>query len=104
MIIFLLFILIPIIASWVIYEKAGLHGWSAVVPFHRTVKFFEIAGKPGWWIFLYLVPILNIVVYVATVIEISRRFGHGIGFAIGLLFLPFVFYPILAFGKSTYNA
>jgi hypothetical protein len=27
-----------------------------------------------------------------------------VGFAIGLIFLPFIFYPILAFGDATYTA
>ncbi len=104
MIAFIFYFLIPAIASWKIYEKAGVNGWSALVPFHRNVKLFEIAGKPVWWIFLYLVPILNVIVYVATLIALSKKFGHGVGFAIGLLFLPFIFFAILGLGKSEYNA
>lgn len=96
------FFVIPIIASWMVYEKAGRHGWSALIPFHSTIRLFEIAGKPGWWMFLYLVPFLNIFVHAKMLIGLSKNFGHGVGFAIGLWFLPFVFYPILGFGKSEY--
>lgn len=35
--------------------------------------------------------------------KISRLFGHGIGMSLGLIFLPFIFYPILGFGKSQYQ-
>ncbi len=98
----LLFIILPMVASWMIFTKAGRHGWSALVPFHRNIRQLEIAGKPGWWIFLYLVPILNIVIYVKTLLGLSRNFGHGGWFAVGLLFCPIVFFPILAFGKSQY--
>jgi len=35
---------------------------------------------------------------------IARRFGKGGLFAVGLIFLPFVFYPILAFGSASYSA
>ncbi len=97
------FFIIPIIASWMIYEKAGRYGWAALVPIHKDIRMLEIAGKPGWWVFLYLVPILNIVIFVSMLIGLSKRFGHGIGFAMGLLFLPFVFFPILAFDKSVYS-
>ena len=33
-------------------------------------------------------------------LQISKVFGKKIIFAIGLIFIPFIFYPILAFGKS----
>lgn len=32
---------------------------------------------------------------------VSGRFGYGIWFAVGLFFLPFVFFPLLGFGKGT---
>ncbi|HPJ45228.1 MAG TPA: DUF5684 domain-containing protein [Tenuifilaceae bacterium] len=30
-------------------------------------------------------------------------FGKGVGFTIGLIFLGFIFLPILAFGDAKYN-
>ena len=33
---------------------------------------------------------------------ISKAFGHDIGFAVGLLFLPFIFILIIAYGNSNY--
>ncbi len=33
---------------------------------------------------------------------ISKSFGQGEGFTIGLLFLPFIFFPILGFGNYQY--
>lgn len=36
-------------------------------------------------------------------IQLSYRFGSGEGFGIGLTILPFIFYPILAFGPATYG-
>jgi hypothetical protein len=35
--------------------------------------------------------------------RLSRLFGHGIGMSLGLIILPFIFYPILGFGKSVYQ-
>jgi hypothetical protein len=35
--------------------------------------------------------------------ELARVFGRGVGFTLGLLFLPIIFYPILAFGDSQYQ-
>jgi hypothetical protein len=33
---------------------------------------------------------------------ISQKFGNGVGFTLGLIFLPFIFFPILAFGDYKY--
>ncbi len=35
---------------------------------------------------------------------VARGFGKGGGFAVGLVLLPFVFYPILAFSDAQYQA
>jgi hypothetical protein len=34
---------------------------------------------------------------------LSKSFGHGVGFTLGLIFLSVIFYYILAFGSSTYR-
>ena len=34
--------------------------------------------------------------------QLSKKFGYGVGFTLGLIFLGIIFYPILAFGKSKY--
>lgn len=36
-------------------------------------------------------------------IRIANAFGKGAGFAVGLIFLPFIFFPILAFGDAEYQ-
>ena len=33
----------------------------------------------------------------------SKAFGHGIGYCIGLILLPWIFQLILGFGKSKYS-
>lgn len=49
------------------------------------------------------VGIASIYFTVRTFRELARVFGHGVGFTLGLMFLPFLFYPILAFGGSQYQ-
>jgi hypothetical protein len=34
---------------------------------------------------------------------ISKSFGKGVGFTIGLIFLSFIFWPILGFGDAQYQ-
>lgn len=36
---------LTIVASWIMYAKAGEHGWAAIVPFYSSYVRFRIAGK-----------------------------------------------------------
>ena len=93
---------ITIISYWKIFEKAGKPGWAAIIPIYNIIVLFEIIGKPIWWIFMFLIPCVNIVFAVWTVNLLSKSFGQSEGFTIGLLLLGFIFYPILAFGNYQY--
>lgn len=91
-----------IITVWKIFTKAGQPGWASIVPVYNLVVLLQVVNKPTWWILLAFVPIANIFVGLYVVYELGRVFGKGIGFTLGLIFLPIIFYPILAFGKSSY--
>jgi hypothetical protein len=88
---------------WKIFVKAGKPGWAAIVPIYNLIVILEIAGKPIWWFILLLIPFVNIIVLIMVLISFARNFGKGVGFAIGMLILPFIFYPMLAFGDATYQ-
>ncbi|WP_374758343.1 DUF5684 domain-containing protein [Thermonema sp.] len=36
-------------------------------------------------------------------IDLAKSFGKGTGFGIGMLLVPFVFLPMLAFGDAEYE-
>jgi hypothetical protein len=63
----------------------------------------EIGGKPGWWLILFLIPLVNIYALVVVSLGIAKNFGKDVGFGIGLILLGFIFYPILAFGDAKYK-
>ena len=91
------------VCHWMIYAKAGKPGWAAIVPIYNYIVLLDIVGKPWWWILLLFIPLVNIVVAIMVVNELSKSFGKGVGFTLGLLFLSFIFYPILAFGSAKYE-
>jgi len=91
-----------IVSMWIIFEKAGKPGWAAIVPVYNIIIILEIVKKPIWWIILYFIPFVNIVISIIVLYNMALAFGKGGGFTLGLIFLPFIFYPILAFGKSIY--
>jgi hypothetical protein len=96
-------LLIIIISLWKIFEKAGKPGWAAIIPIYNMIVMLEIAGKPIWWFILMLIPFVNLIVIIIVLIAFARNYGKGVGFAIGLLLLPFIFYPMLAFGDARYQ-
>ena len=92
-----------IAAMWCVFTKAGQPGWAALIPFYMYVM-LQIAGKPGWWLVLFFIPIVNLIIAIITVVALAAKFGKGAGFAVGLILLPIIFYPILGFGSAQYQA
>ncbi len=92
-----------IIASfWKLFVKAGKPGWAAIIPIYNVIVMLEIAGKPIWWIILFLIPCVNIIVSLLVLIALAKSFGKSEVFGIGLWLLGFIFFPILAFGDARY--
>lgn len=92
-----------IAGMWKVFSKAGQPGWAAIIPIFNTIILFKIAGKPLWWLLLLFIPVVNFIVLIVVLISLAERFGKGTGFALGLAFLPFIFYPMLGFGSSAYR-
>lgn len=101
--IYLAIIVLMIASLWKIFSKAGKPGWASIVPIYNIIVMLEIVGKPTWWIILYLIPFVNIVVGIIINIQMAKAFGKDTGFAIGLILLPFIFFPLLAFGNAQYT-
>ncbi len=95
-------LVLAIASEWALYEKAGKAGWICLVPIWNTLVLLEIVGKPWWWIFLFLLPIVNIIWAIWMVNMLSKSFGYNEGFTVGMILLPIVFFPILGFGSSKY--
>lgn len=93
---------ILIISHWKIYTKAGKPGWATLIPFYNVIVLLEIIGKPWWWLFLILIPCTSLIFAIWATNLLSKSFGQKEGFTVGLLLLPYVFYPILAFGNYQY--
>lgn len=103
LVLMLAFVVFMIASVWKVFTKAGQPGWTAIIPIYNTFVLLRIIGKPWWWFIGLLIPLVNFVVAILLCVELAKVFGKGIGFAIGLILLPFIFFPILAFGSATYT-
>jgi hypothetical protein len=95
--------LVAVAGMWKVFEKAGEPGWAAIVPIYNVVVLLKICGRPLWWIILFFVPFVSFIMWFVICFDVAKRFGKGAGFAIGLAILPFIFFPMLAWGDAKYQ-
>ena len=96
--------ILMVLGMWTIFAKAGQPSWAALIPIYNLYILFKVAGKSGWWLLLLLIPVVNVIVLFLAMSSLASKFGKGFLFTLGLMFLPFIFYPMLGLGSSTYNA
>lgn len=96
-------VILVVVAKWKIFEKAGQPGWAAIIPIYNKLIMLRIVGRPDWWIVLVFIPPVNVGVSVLLNIVLAKVFDMEEIFAVGLILLPFVFHPILAFGDAQHQ-
>jgi hypothetical protein len=101
-IVWLVFLVLVIVAYWKIFTKAGEAGWKSIIPIYNVIILLKIVGRPWWWLILMLIPIVQLVIVFIVMMDLSKSFGHGIGFALGLFFLSVIFFLILGFNGDRY--
>ena len=109
--------IIIIIAQVKMFKKGKQPGWAAIVPFYNQYIHCKMVGVNPWWVLIsvvasfvaevpYVGAIISLVVtiYFEILLGVStaRAFGKDDAFAVGLILLPVVFYPIIGFGKAEY--
>lgn len=97
-----LIIIALLVASWITFEKMGLHGWQGIIPFYNYYVLCDMLYGNGWKFLCMLIPIYNIYFMIMVCIDLSYAFHKGIGFAFGIFFLPAIFLLILAFDNKIY--
>jgi hypothetical protein len=96
-------VVLGIAGNWRVFTKAGQPGWAAIVPIYNIYIFLKIAGRPGWWLLWFFIPLVDFIVGIIVMIDVAKAFGKGSGFGVGLALLGPIFFPILGFGDATYQ-
>ncbi len=95
-------VILMIAAMWKVFEKAGEEGWKCIIPIYSNIVLLRIVGKPWWWLLLSIIPYIGIVWGVWQLNMLSKSFGKDEGYTVGIVFLPFIFLPMLGFGNAQY--
>lgn len=101
---FLLAYLAVLFASlWKLFQKAGKPAWAGFVPVYNILVWLKITGKPWWWIILFVVPGVNLLMFLIMNVNISIVLGRR-DFKEHLLmtFLPWWKVPETIFSKDAY--
>jgi hypothetical protein len=60
----------------VIADKTSTeNSWMAWIPILNLYLLCKIARKPGWWIILFLIPLVNIVIFIIVCMKIAELRG-----------------------------
>jgi signal peptidase I len=73
--IFLLLVLISWVGLYKIFEKTGRTPWKALVPFLNFYEWARLLNRPWWWVFLMIVPGVNILMYAVLGVLTAQHFG-----------------------------
>lgn len=114
--------LIPIYNVYMLYKIVNMSGWfwamfglgiltsivSSVSGYGpnitpEQISTYSFSTNPFLIILVIVTLILAIVVEIKYAYRTAKVFGKGIGYTLGILFLPNIFWLILGFGKAKYN-
>ena len=126
----IIWFVLQVIADWKIFTKAGRPGWKSIIPFLSSYEEFDLSWRgngmlgiicavllvvmdiidavtldpaPVWAIvFMCVAAAVTIVLQFKQSVRLSRSFGLGTGFGVGLFFLGPIFRLILGFGSAEY--
>ena len=93
-------IALMIAAMWQVYERAGEPGWAVLIPIFNIYVLCKVARMSPWWMLTLIIPVVNIIFAFASSFGVAKRFGKGAGYGLGLTLLPFIFWPMLAWGDA----
>lgn len=128
----IIYYVLLVVAWWKLFSKAGEKGWKSIIPIYNfyvqcrltwSTKFFWIIFIVGLLasIFSGLAPTLaspisgifsiaSLVLAIAFAVfliiseyRLSKAYGHGAGFTVGLVIFNFIFMLVLGLGKSEYK-
>lgn len=115
-----------VVAYWKIFTKAGESGWKSLIPCYNTYIQYKLTWKPYiFWVLLVATvvtgvlktienpgtvvtvigAVLSVVILVLNIMtchKLSKAFGHGAGFTVGLVLLQPIFILVLGLGSSQY--
>ena len=98
----LILVIFTLIALSRVFKKANISPIRAYIPILNLISLLEISNMSKAYVLLLLIPGVNIPFWIMLNMKLAKLFKKEKMFGIGMSFLPFIYYPILAFSGSEY--
>lgn len=86
-----------------LFKKASKKETTAFYPIVNLFTLLDITETSTFLGILFFVPIVNVVVLSILFYRLGSSFNTSMFYKIGLVVLPIVFYPLLAYGDKAYK-
>ena len=80
-----------------------VYGYNPYTMTAEQIANYDYVKNTGVLIMIVFYAIVNITASIIYAYRLSKVFGHGIGYTIGILFLPEIFWLILGYGSDKYD-
>src|SRR5262245_6492621 len=99
--IYLLLVVASFIGLYKIFEKTNKPAWKALIPFYNFYEWLKLVEKPWWWVFLMIVPGVNLIMYAVLGYHTAHYFGKRKTSDLLLaVFMPYLYVVYLGFSKN----
>ena len=90
---------------WLVFKKAGIAPWKALVPIYNIVVWIRMCNRKWTWYVWFLVPGINIFMFLLMVQETARDFRrYNFWEQLLAVIFPWIYLPWLGLNKScTYH-
>ena len=75
--IWIAWIVLYIVGAWKMYKKGGQPGWACIIPFYNIYVLLKMVGRPGWWLVLFIIPIVSFVMWIIVVDRSGEELREG---------------------------
>ncbi len=104
LIVLVILVLYTIIIRWLLFKKAGKHGWAILIPIYNEITYLKVSGVSPWWMLVLLIPVIGLIFYLIVKFisrfTLSVSFDKGFLFGIGLFIFGVLFETILVANKN----
>lgn len=98
----LAYTVILLASLWKIFQKMGDAGWVGIVPYLNYYRIFQ-RSRPEQATILTIATFFCGIPGLVAIWDLGKMFGKSDAYCIGMIFLGFIFLPMLAFGKDQYQ-
>lgn len=100
---------LPLVRSVIImlcgtlFKKASINEKTSKYPILNLFGMLEVADASSYWGILFFIPVLNLIPLFIMSYGLGKVYNVSIGYKIGLILCPIVFYPLLARSDCHYK-